>query len=231
MCDLLDGTLQNDFTNGPAGSAAGTALGTETIKEFRVRIERVCSAEFGRNSGGQINVLTKSGTNDFGGAAYLFHRNDALDARSHFDVGDKPDFHRNQFGATFGGPLQENRTFFFLGYESLIERLGRSISTVVPDDLARQGVLHSGNVGVNAAVAPYSPSIPGEWSVPRARLAAYVPVQSAARRALSANARGLQPRDRQPARALHAGRHRPVPADRLSAVPAQLHFTEPVLHG
>ena len=156
---LLDGTLQNDFTNGPAGSAAGTALGTETVKEFRVE-SNAYSAEFGRNSGGQINVLTKSGTNDFGGTAYVFHRNDAFDARNYFDVGEKPDFHRNQFGVTFGGPLQENRTFFFLGYEALIERLGKSVSTVVPDDLARQGILPSGNVGVNAAVAPYLAEYP-----------------------------------------------------------------------
>src|SRR5687768_11399935 len=57
---LLDGTLTNDFTNGPAGSAAGTALGLDTIREFRVQ-SNAYSAEFGRNSGGQINVLTKSG--------------------------------------------------------------------------------------------------------------------------------------------------------------------------
>jgi hypothetical protein len=156
---LLDGTLQNDFTNGPAGSAAGTALGTETIREFRVE-SNAYSAEFGRNSGGQVNVITKSGTNDFGGTSYIFHRNDALDAQNYFDVGEKPDFHRNQFGATFGGPLQENRSFFFVGYEALIERLGRSISTVVPDDDARQGILPSGMVGVNAAVAPYLAEFP-----------------------------------------------------------------------
>ncbi len=64
---LLDGTLQNDFTNGPAGSAAGTALGTETIREFRVE-SNAYSAEFGRNSGGQINVLTKSGANNVDGS-------------------------------------------------------------------------------------------------------------------------------------------------------------------
>ena len=156
---LLDGTLQNDFTNGPAGSAAGTALGTETIREFRVE-SNAYSAEFGRNSGGQINVLTKSGTNDFAGSAYEFHRNDALDARNYFDVGEKPNFHRNQFGVTLGGPFQENRTFFFLGYEALIERLGRTIATVVPDDAARQGILPSGNVGVHAAVAPYLAEFP-----------------------------------------------------------------------
>ena len=156
---LLDGTLQNDFTNGPAGSAAGTALGTETVREFRVE-SNAYSAEFGRNSGGQINVLTKSGTNNFAGSAYLFHRNDALDARNYFDVAEKPDFHRNQFGATFGGPLRENRAFFFVGYEALIERLGRSISTVVPDNAARQGILPSGNVDVNSAVAPYLAEFP-----------------------------------------------------------------------
>jgi hypothetical protein len=156
---LLDGTLQNDFTNGPAGSAAGTALGTETIREFRVE-SNAYSAEFGRNSGGQINVLTKSGTNDFTGSGYLFHRNDALDARNYFDVGEKPDFRRNQFGITFGGPLQENRTFFFLGYEALIERLGRSISTFVPDDNARAGILPSGPVAINPAVAPYLAEFP-----------------------------------------------------------------------
>jgi hypothetical protein len=151
---LLDGTLQNDFTNGPAGSAAGTALGTETVREFRVE-SNAYSAEFGRNSGGQINVLTKSGANDVAGSLYLFHRNDALDARNYFDTGEQPDFHRNQLGVTVGGPLVRDRTFFFLGYEALIERLGRTISTVVPDDNARLGLLPGGPVPVSPDVAPY----------------------------------------------------------------------------
>ena len=156
---LLDGTLQNDFTNGPAGSAAGTALGMDTIREFRVQANSY-SAEFGRNSGGQFNVLTKSGTNQFSGSAFEFHRNDAMDARNFFDVGEKPDFHRNQFGGTVGGPIAANRAFFFAGYEALIERLGRTVSTVVPDDNARLGILPSGNVGVNPAVAPYLAEFP-----------------------------------------------------------------------
>jgi hypothetical protein len=151
---LLDGTLQNDFTNGPAGSAAGTTLGTETVREFRVE-SNAYSAEFGRNSGGQINVLTKSGANSIDGSAYEYHRNDAFDARNYFDTGEQPDFHRNQFGATIGGPIARDRTFFFLGYEALIERLGRTVSTVVPDDNARQGILPAGTVTVNPAVAPY----------------------------------------------------------------------------
>jgi hypothetical protein len=156
---LLDGTLQNDFTNGPAGSAAGTALGMETVREFRVETNAY-SAEFGRNSGGQINVLTKSGTNRFSGSGYEYHRNDALDARNYFDTLDKPDFRRNQFGGSVGGPVTPNRTFFFVGYEALIERLGKTISTVVPDDNARMGILPSGTVGVHPAVAPYLAEFP-----------------------------------------------------------------------
>jgi hypothetical protein len=156
---LLDGTLQNDFTNGPAGSAAGTALGMDGVREFRVEANAY-SAEFGRNSGGQVNVLTKSGTNRFDGSLFEYHRNDALDARNYFDSGEKPDFRRNQFGGTIGGPVRRNREFFFLNYEALIERLGRTISTVVPDDDARLGILPTGVVGVNPAVAPFLAEFP-----------------------------------------------------------------------
>src|SRR5215203_5170928 len=156
---LLDGTLLNDFTNGPAGSAAGTALGLETIREFRVEANAY-SAEFGRNSGGQINVLTKSGTNRYSGSGFEFHRNDAMDARNYFDAGENPDFWRNQFGGTVGGPIAIDRAFFFVGYEGLIERLGRTISTVVPDDNARLGILPTGAVGVDPLVAPYLAAFP-----------------------------------------------------------------------
>jgi hypothetical protein len=156
---LLDGTLTNDFTNGPAGSAAGTALGLDTIREFRVQ-SNAYSAEFGRNSGGQINVLTKSGTNRLSGSAFEFHRNDAIDAKNYFDTGDKPDFHRNQFGGTVGGPIALDRAFFFLGYEALIERLGRTVSTVVPDDNARLGILPDGSIDIHPAVLPYLQEFP-----------------------------------------------------------------------
>ena len=156
---LLDGTLLNDFTNGPAGSAAGTALGMESVREFRVETNAY-GAEFGRIAGGQVNVLTKSGGNRYTGSAYEYHRNDALDAANYFDTLGKPDFSRNQFGGTLGGPLVPNRLFFFGGYESLIERLGKTISTVVPDDNARMGILPTGTVGVNPEVAPYLEEYP-----------------------------------------------------------------------
>jgi hypothetical protein len=163
---LLDGTLQNDFTNGPAGSAAGTALGMETVREFRVEANAY-GAEFGRNSGGQIHVVSKSGSNDLNGSAYEYHRNEALDARNYFDRGDKPEFVRNQFGGSVGGPLSRNRAFFFFGYESLRENLGKTISTVVPDDNARLGILpNPANPGgtiaipINPAVRPYLEEYP-----------------------------------------------------------------------
>ena len=134
---LLDGTPQNDITNGPAGSAASTALGLETIREFRVETNSY-SAEYGRNSGGQINIISKSGSNTFNGSLFYFHRNDNLDARNFFDGLRKPEFKRNQFGFSLGGPIKRDKLFFFMGYEGLRENLGRTISTVVPDDNARR---------------------------------------------------------------------------------------------
>ncbi|MDQ3133308.1 MAG: TonB-dependent receptor, partial [Acidobacteriota bacterium] len=158
---LLDGTPQNDFTNGPAGSAAGTVLGIETIREFRVETNSY-SAEFGRNSGGQINALSKSGTNEFHGSLYEFHRNDNFDARNFFDGARKPEFKRNQFGGSFGGPIKQDQTFFFFGYESLRERLGQTISTVVPDLNARNGILPGSPnpITINPAVRPFLDEFP-----------------------------------------------------------------------
>lgn len=151
---LLDGTPQNDFTNGPAGSAASTVLGVEAIREFRVEANSY-GAEFGRNAGGQINAISKSGTNDFHGSLYLFHRNDNLDARNFFDGAQKPEFKRNQFGGSIGGPIKKEETFFFGAYESLRENLGQTIRTVVPDLNARSGIFPTGTVTVNAAIRPY----------------------------------------------------------------------------
>jgi hypothetical protein len=163
---LLDGTLQNDFTNGPAGSAAGTTLGLETVREFRVETNAY-GAEFGRNFGGQINVLTKSGGNRFSGSGYEYHRNDALDARNFFDGPEQPDFWRHQFGTSAGGPIRRDRLFFFAGYEGLREKLGKTVPTFVPDDNARQGYLPDPVdpsrlvfVGVHPSVRPYLEEYP-----------------------------------------------------------------------
>ena len=143
---LLDGTLQNDFTNGPAGSAAGTALGMDTIREFRVEINAY-SAEFGRNFGGQINVLTKSGTNTRRAAACSSSTATTRSTRATTSTSpSKPDFHaqpvrrrarRSDAARTASSSSPATK--------ALIERLGRTISTFVPDDNARRGILPDGH--------------------------------------------------------------------------------------
>jgi hypothetical protein len=87
----------------------------DAVREFRV-LTGTYSAEYGRQAGGQIIVTTKSGTNEFHGALFEFHRNSPLDARNYF-APRKPSFRRNQFGGVVGGPIRRDRTFFFAGYE------------------------------------------------------------------------------------------------------------------
>ena len=106
---LLDGTNINDQSNNTPGSASGNLLGVEMLREFRV-LTGAYSAEYGRYSGGIITAVSKSGGNELHGNVYEFHRNDNLDARNFFDIKSKaddprlPEFKRNQFGATLGGP-------------------------------------------------------------------------------------------------------------------------------
>ncbi len=87
----------------------------DSIEEFRV-LSNTFDAEYGRNSGSVINVVTKSGTNSFHGSVYEFFRNKALNAKGYYDVV-KPDFKQNDFGGTLGGPLRKDKTFFFVSEE------------------------------------------------------------------------------------------------------------------
>src|SRR5208283_1968186 len=96
----------------------------DSISEFRV-LTNTFDAEYGRNSGAVINVVTKSGTNQFHGNAFEFFRNSVLNAQGYFNT-TKPQFQQNQFGGTFGGPVKKDRTFFFLSYE------GRRIKQGIP---------------------------------------------------------------------------------------------------
>src|SRR6266478_6436583 len=138
---LLDGTDINNVYNKTPGSSAGVLLGVEAVLEFQV-LTNAYSAEFGRSAGGVINAVTRSGANVIHGSGFEFYRNSALDAKNYFDQGDKPipPFKRNQFGATLGGPIARDKTFYFLAYEGLIERLGVSGATFVPDANARRGI-------------------------------------------------------------------------------------------
>ncbi|MBI4441762.1 MAG: TonB-dependent receptor [Acidobacteria bacterium] len=139
------------------GGVAGGVMGIESIKEFRVERSNY-SAEFGLAAGGVINVITRSGTNQFHGSLYLFNRNDTVASRNFFDRlndRDKPEFRRNQFGGAIGGPIRRDKTFFFANYEGLRQARPTNATSQVPTALARQGILPSGPVAVNPRVEPY----------------------------------------------------------------------------
>ena len=113
----------------------------EAIKEFKVQTN-LFSAEQGRNPGGQVNVVTKSGGNKIQGAVYEFLRNDRFDANNFFSnrAGqEKPPFEQNQFGGAVGGPIIKNRTFFFADYDGFRQEAGRVFVNTVPTLKMRQG--------------------------------------------------------------------------------------------
>ncbi|OFW34018.1 MAG: hypothetical protein A3J28_04880 [Acidobacteria bacterium RIFCSPLOWO2_12_FULL_60_22] len=151
----IDGTDMMDTRNMNPGSAAGVQLGVDTIREFQV-VTTNGKAEYGRNAGAVINAVSRSGTNEWHGSAFEFLRNDKLDARRFEDPGDLPPFKRNQFGGTFGGPIKQDKTFFFLGYEGLRQRLNESAVWNVPTAEGRRGigVLEPGEV-VDPRIVPY----------------------------------------------------------------------------
>jgi outer membrane receptor protein involved in Fe transport len=137
---LLDGTDMNDgYRNLPAINEAGvfgtpaTILPLEAISEAAILSN--FEAEYGRNAGSVVNIVTKSGTNDFHGSLFEFVRNNKLDARNLFNP--KPDpqtaFRNNQFGGSVGGPIIRNRTFFYFAYEGQRERVGLNSTARVPD--------------------------------------------------------------------------------------------------
>jgi hypothetical protein len=113
----------------------------DAIQEFTVESNSP-PAEFGRFNGGVVNLTTKSGSNQVHGDGFEFLRNEALNARNYFSstVPDKPLFRRNQYGGTLGGPLIENRTFFFVDYQGERQTIGRTAVSTVPTVLQRQGI-------------------------------------------------------------------------------------------
>jgi Carboxypeptidase regulatory-like domain/TonB-dependent Receptor Plug Domain/TonB dependent receptor len=143
----LDGISIEDYANGGSGSVLGGNLGVDAIEEFSVLTTNM-SAAYGRTSGGVINAVTRSGTNTFHGDAYEFLRNSALDAANFFDNAggiQKPDFKRNQFGASAGGPVLKDKIFIFGDYEGIRQSQGIASPVSVPSDAARLGVLLDSN--------------------------------------------------------------------------------------
>src|ERR1700730_1700692 len=137
----LDGITINDYDNGAPGSVLGGDLGVDAIQEFSVLTSNY-STEYGRTSGGVVNAITRSGTNQFHGGVYEFLRNSALDARNYFD-GTIPPFRRNQFGADVGGPIRKDKMFVFGDYEGIRSSKGITSVDTVPSLAARNGILCS----------------------------------------------------------------------------------------
>src|SRR5947208_13441533 len=115
---LLDGIDNNDLVINQYSALPAV----EAIQEFKVQTGTY-SAEYGRSSGAQVNVVLKSGSNNFHGSVYEYLRNRHLDAKNAFDLpGDIPRLDRSQFGGSFGGPLRHDKTFVFASFEYLILR-------------------------------------------------------------------------------------------------------------
>jgi len=130
---ILDGASNNARQFGNVAIRPSIDL----VQEFKVQANSY-SAEFGQAAFGQINLVTKSGTNEFHGSAFEFLRNDKLDARNFF-LPTRGKLNRNQFGGTLGGPVLRNRTFFLVNYEGLRERRGVEVRSSVPPESWRQG--------------------------------------------------------------------------------------------
>lgn len=148
----LDG---GDYNNGffgeqLGGQRAAIDITLEAVKEFQV-VATGASAEFGRTAGGIINVISKSGTNDIHGSVFYFQRLEALTANTS-DGKPLQDFHREQYGATFGGPLRKDKAFYFLAFEGIFENLtrpnlseaiGAPCPVAVPTIIANEALINS----------------------------------------------------------------------------------------
>jgi len=171
----LDGTDNNDpFFNNSAlnqvgiGGAPASLLPIDAIQEFN--LQSSFGAEYGRNSGSVVNIVTKSGTNHLHGSGFEFLRNSALDARNYFNTEPKKSvFQNNNFGASLGGPIVKNKTFFFGAYEGERERVGSDFLLLVPTQnqiqQARsiaQSIQGEVNPGLDAILANYPQSTTGQ---------------------------------------------------------------------
>ncbi len=136
---LLDGTT----INAPVFGGQSINPPIDVIQEFRIESNSM-SAEYGRTGGGLLIAVTKSGTNQFRGSAYQYHRNEKLNARDFFEDRTQPKipFDRNEFGGSFGGPLVTDRLFFFMGYQRVrADTSSPVVGVIVPNQTFRSGDL------------------------------------------------------------------------------------------
>jgi hypothetical protein len=124
------------------GGASGQLLGVDAVQEFNV-LRDTYSASYGKRPGGQVEIVTQSGANQWHGSAFEFLRNNIFDAPNFFDQGSAPPFRRNQFGASAGGPVAKSKTFLFVSYEGLRQSLHQTSAAFVPDLASRAAAVPS----------------------------------------------------------------------------------------
>src|SRR5262249_37312382 len=136
---LLDGVSNIDTQ---VNSALGNFRITDAVQEFSVQTS-VATAEFGRGTGGQVSIVTKSGTNSYHGSVFEFFRNSNMDAADFFtnkNAGLKNPLHRNQYGSTLGGKIWKDHTFFFASWEGFRQVAPTVSTTRVPTAAERASV-------------------------------------------------------------------------------------------
>jgi hypothetical protein len=129
------GAAENNMQPGGTGQQL---LGVDAVREFNL-LRDSYGAEYGKHPGGQVSIITQSGTNQWHGSVFEYLRNNALDAPNYFDQGSAPPFQRNQFGGSMGGPLHKDKTFVFANYEGLRQNLHQTSVAFVPDANAVAG--------------------------------------------------------------------------------------------
>jgi hypothetical protein len=160
------GVVPGNGLGGSLGSfsvlgGTNSLVSVDAMQEFRIQTSTY-APEFGRTPGGQISIVTRSGTNHFHGSAFDYLRNDVLDANNWFADNKglpKPEERENDFGGTFSGPILKDRTFFFFSYEGFRLRLPQVALTTVPDINARQSAVPAMQPYLNAHPLPNGPEV------------------------------------------------------------------------
>ena len=136
----FDGIDASGIQEQPQKAEARLQIPLDSIAEFRVSTATY-TAESGAAGGGQVSVVSKTGSNDFHGGVFEFLRNNKFDSRSPFDGPTIPPFHMNQFGGSLGGPVVKDRGFFFFNYEGIRQHLGQTLLGNVPSLALRNQVV------------------------------------------------------------------------------------------
>jgi hypothetical protein len=160
----FDGVDATGIANQAPNATFRLQISTESIAEFKVDTA-LFGADTGGTAGGQVEVISKAGSNEFHGSVFEYIRNDKLNSRSPFDPATLPPLRLNQYGGSAGGPIRKNRTFFFAAYEGLKQRVGSTLIGSVPSDSERAKILAQSPALapiVNAypvGNTPFSPSV------------------------------------------------------------------------